>query len=132
MTGLAELLEECDSHGIRLSLVGDRELTIDAPKAALTPDLVGRLKAHKSELLSILTADPVALSTRQQVYGQMIERVNAASQGCPIDWPKLDTIESQIFAAQTVEEFLHKISEYEIAATTQKHDKLLDNKTSMV
>lgn len=58
--------------------------------------------------------------------------MNAAYQGGPINWPKLDAIESQIFAAQIVEELMQKISEYEITATTQKHDKLLDNKTSMV
>ena len=120
MTGLAGLLEECDSHGIRLSMDGDGGLTIDAPQDVLTPDLIGRLKAHKSELLAILTTSPVTLSTRQQVYGQMVERVNAAYQGGSIDWPKLDVIESQIYAARTVEELTQKISEYEITATTKK------------
>jgi hypothetical protein len=50
----------------------------------------------------------------------MVERVNAAYQGSPIDWPKLDVIESQIYAARTVEELIQNISEYEICATTKK------------
>lgn len=58
MTGtpsiLADLLTECDAHGIRLLLAGDGGLTIEAPRAALTPALVARLKAHKVELLAIL------------------------------------------------------------------------------
>ena len=58
MTGtpspLAELLADCDAHGIRLLLAGDGGLTIDAPQDALTPDLLARLKAHKAELLTLL------------------------------------------------------------------------------
>lgn len=55
MTGapsiLADLLAECDSHGIRLALADDGGLTIDAPQLALTPDLLDRLKAQKAALL---------------------------------------------------------------------------------
>lgn len=58
MTGtpsiLAEVLAECDAHGIRLLLADDGGLTIDAPQDALTPDLLDRLKAHKAELLTLL------------------------------------------------------------------------------
>ena len=50
----------------------------------------------------------------------MVERVNAAYQGGSIDWPNLDVIESQIYAARTAEELTQKISEYEITATTKK------------
>ncbi len=63
MTGipsvLAELLADCDAHGIRLLLADDGGLTIDAPQDALTADLLDRLKAHKAELLTRLqsTAD---------------------------------------------------------------------------
>jgi TubC N-terminal docking domain len=60
MTGtpatLADLLSEYDDHGIRLLIAGDDGLTIDAPEDALTPDLLARLKAHKTELLSLLGA----------------------------------------------------------------------------
>jgi hypothetical protein len=57
MTGapavLADLLAECEAHGIRLMLAGDG-LEIDAPQDALTPDLLGLLKAHKVDLLATL------------------------------------------------------------------------------
>ncbi len=51
---LANLLADCDAHGIRLLLADDGGLTIDAPQDALTPDLLDRLKAHKAELLTLL------------------------------------------------------------------------------
>lgn len=56
MSGLAELLAECDAHGIRLVPAGDGGLTVDAPAGCLTPDLVERLRAHKAELLAALAA----------------------------------------------------------------------------
>ncbi|OHB70153.1 MAG: hypothetical protein A2V70_14835 [Planctomycetes bacterium RBG_13_63_9] len=62
MTGtpsiLADLLTECDARGIRLHPVGDGGLTIDAPQAALTPNMVARLKADKAELLALLRLAP--------------------------------------------------------------------------
>ena len=54
MTGLAELLADCDAHGIRLLPAGDGGLTIDAPQDALTPAMLARLKARKAELLASL------------------------------------------------------------------------------
>ena len=54
MSVLAELLADCDAHGIRLLPDGEDGLTIDAPRDALTPDLVERLKAHKGALLATL------------------------------------------------------------------------------
>lgn len=52
---LSQLLQECGAHGIRLTLAGDAGLTIDAPKDALTTNMLARLKAYKSELLEALT-----------------------------------------------------------------------------
>lgn len=56
MTGapsiFAELLRECETHGVQLSTDGDGRLTIDAPQDTLTPDLLGRLKAHKADVLA--------------------------------------------------------------------------------
>lgn len=67
MTGapsvLTDLLADCDAHGIRLLLAGDGGLTIDAPQDALTPDLLGRLKAHKAGLLAMLRPAPEAAPT---------------------------------------------------------------------
>ena len=54
MTNLAELLTDCDARGIRMLATGEDGLTIDAPQDALTPDLMGRLKARKGELLAML------------------------------------------------------------------------------
>jgi hypothetical protein len=65
MTDLAALLADCEAHGIRLLLAGDGGLTIDAPEDALTPDLLGGLKAHKAEVLEHLatlnTAEAVGI-----------------------------------------------------------------------
>lgn len=58
MSDLAELLADCDARGIRLHPAGDGGLTIDAPQAALTPDMVARLKTHKAELLALLRPAP--------------------------------------------------------------------------
>jgi len=59
-SALADVLTDCEAHGIKLSLAGDGGLEIEAPQDALTPDLLGRLKAHKAELLAMLRPAPVA------------------------------------------------------------------------
>jgi len=58
MNDVAELLADCDARGIRLHPAGDGGLTIDASEAALTPDMVARLKACKAELLALLRPAP--------------------------------------------------------------------------
>ena len=45
---LAELLADCDAHGIRLLPAGVDELAIDAPHDVLTLELLDRLKAHRA------------------------------------------------------------------------------------
>jgi hypothetical protein len=50
---LPELLAELESAGVRLQAHGD-QLDIDAPRGALTPDLLARLQAHKPDLLDLL------------------------------------------------------------------------------
>ena len=62
MTDLARLLADCDADGIRLFAASNGGLAIDAPKDALTPDRIRRLKAHKAELLALLRP-PVNPST---------------------------------------------------------------------
>ena len=49
---LADLLADCDAHGIRLALADGGGLEIDAPQDALTPDLLERLKVHKGKLVA--------------------------------------------------------------------------------
>ena len=56
-TSAHDLLAECDAHGIRLYAAAMADLTIDAPQDALTPDLLGRLKAHKADLLAIVRGE---------------------------------------------------------------------------
>jgi len=58
MNDPAELLTNCEALGIRLHPAGNGGLTIDAPQAALAPDTVARLKAHKAELLALLRPAP--------------------------------------------------------------------------
>ncbi len=48
------LLADCAAAGIHLSLAGPSDLAVDAPAGALMPDLVGRLKAVKADLLAML------------------------------------------------------------------------------
>ena len=64
MTDLADLLADCDAHGIRLTAASDVGLTIDAPQGTLTPELIGRLKAHKAALLTLLWPTPDLAPTR--------------------------------------------------------------------
>jgi hypothetical protein len=54
----ADLLLELNRQGIRLEANGDRLRY--HPQSALTPDLLARLKAHKAELLAILSTNQQA------------------------------------------------------------------------
>ena len=58
MTDLATLMADCEARDIRLSPDSEDGLTIDAPKDALTPDLIQRLKSHKGDLLAMLRPWP--------------------------------------------------------------------------
>lgn len=52
----SQLLSECAARGIRLALAGSGRLSIDAPRDALTPELLEELRDAKPELLQILQA----------------------------------------------------------------------------
>ena len=54
MTDLDLLVAECDALAIRLLPAGDGGLIIDAPRDALTPELLARLKTHKGDVLALL------------------------------------------------------------------------------
>lgn len=77
-----ELLVECEAHGIRLALAKDGGVTIDAPRHALTSDLVDRLKARKAELLAMLQPESEAaldeLADAQTVGKAALARLNVA------------------------------------------------------
>ena len=55
----AALLNEVTRRGIRLEPDGDA-LCYTAPKDLLTPELMAKLKAHKTELLGILRSESPA------------------------------------------------------------------------
>ena len=118
MTNLAELLAHCESHGIGLSLDGDSELTIDAPKGVLSPRLIDEFKAQKSDLLAFLRNDPVTPETRRQVFAQLVERVNSEFKGWPKNWPPIDwsglvQLEELILTAETMGVLLLAVENYE-------------------
>lgn len=54
MSAVAELMSECDAHGIRLIVTRDGRVTIDAPKDALSPKLLERIRRFKVELIEQL------------------------------------------------------------------------------
>ena len=68
--------------GIRLLVAGNGGLTIDAPQDTLTPDLLGRLKAHKAELLALLRPTPEVV--KAQAEGK--RRQAKAGQACLPVW----------------------------------------------
>jgi hypothetical protein len=116
MTARAVLLIDCYTRGIRLLPAADSGLTIDAPQDDVTPDLIERLKAQKSGLLSILASEPVPPEARREVYAAMTERVNAGYRGGQIDWPTLDAIQRRILSAETIAELMTAAAEYECTA----------------
>jgi hypothetical protein len=55
MSGVVELLVDCEACGIRLQPNGCGGLTIDAPKDTLSTGLLDRLRANKRALLKVLS-----------------------------------------------------------------------------
>lgn len=60
-----ELLAECRKRQILLTVDGEN-LNIDAPPTALTPELLGKLKDQKCDLLAILRQEEQRESTGKQ------------------------------------------------------------------
>ena len=124
----AKLLLELSGMGVRLEADGDRLRYF--PRSALTPDLLSRLTAQKADLLAMLcrpagtaaTAGtrPLSRDVRRRLIGEAVERLNAAYDGGPINWPALDAIELRIHAARTHAELTEALAEYEAAAGPQK------------
>jgi hypothetical protein len=82
-----DLLAECQAHGIGVASDDDGRLTIDAPRDALTNDLLTRLRASKAELLAMLRAkdaatmaSPDEMQRRDPDAGQWIERTGPDGQ----------------------------------------------------
>ncbi|MGE3809060.1 MAG: hypothetical protein AB7K24_30725 [Gemmataceae bacterium] len=49
-------MSECDKRGIRLIITRDGRVTLDAPRDALSPELLERVRTHKAELFEQLGA----------------------------------------------------------------------------
>jgi len=108
------LILDLMQKGIQLEAHGD--LLRFHPRSAVTPDLAKRMAAYKGELLVVLTGDSISPEMRRQIHAELIERVNAAYRGGPIDWPRLDDIEQRIWTAETEGEFVAAVAEYETVA----------------
>jgi len=55
-----QFISEARGHGIKLAVKGDG-LDIDAPKDALTPDVMAFMKGHKAEIIEALRLPLAAL-----------------------------------------------------------------------
>lgn len=78
----AQLMTDLARLGIRIEAHGDRLRC--SPRSAVTPDLVGRLKAHKGELLAILRRDPEAPATRRTDANQVWQAALDRLEGDPL------------------------------------------------
>ena len=58
MSRLSVLLAECEARGVKLRPTPGGGLNADGPRAALTPELLNQLEAHKAEILALLTPSP--------------------------------------------------------------------------
>lgn len=110
---LADLLADCHAHDIRLLEAEGGGLEIDAPQDTLTPDLLVRLKAHKSDLLAILRRDPKAhainLTDAEAVWHAALDRLHgdprftpevlAALRQSTVDWADADAREERLAIA---------------------------------
>jgi hypothetical protein len=63
----------------------------------------------------MLANDSVITDDRLEAYRAVIERVNAAYTGGPIDWPRLDEITERILRATTMRELTTSVADYEAA-----------------
>jgi len=74
MNALDDLLADCMRLGIGLQVVEGHGLLIDAPRQALTADLVKRLKANKAKLLVCLDADYAQRASRASCNKRLPDR----------------------------------------------------------
>ena len=65
---LNALIERCRLAGIRLRVEGT-DLQCDAPRGAMTPDLIAELKAHKPDIVKALRQPPASKRRGLDGYG---------------------------------------------------------------
>jgi len=68
------LLSTLSARGVRFTVTGDR-LRYDAPPGALDTQLVAAIRAHKTELLALLTDTPTAQNAADAAYLESIALV---------------------------------------------------------
>lgn len=67
-SSLTALFAECEARGIELGIDLNGGLTVDGPEDAVTPALVERLKARKSDVLLVLYAEHNSNSVDEYPY----------------------------------------------------------------
>ena len=117
----AELLAELVRQGGELTAEGN-SLRYH-PQSAVTPELLGELRQHKSELLTLLSEDPRGQTECSLLVAEMMDRVaEAFPAGCDIseqDWRRLDVIQERINAARRrrgLMDLRDQIAQYESTA----------------
>lgn len=87
MTDLTELLVHCEACDIRLRAGSDGRLTVNSPQGAVTPEIVARLKTHKTELLAVLRQSnetvaimPIAIQKASPTSGKALCRCGATER----------------------------------------------------
>jgi hypothetical protein len=94
----AELLAELARQGVELTAEGN-SLRYH-PRSAVTPELLGELRQHKSELLTLLSEDPRGQTECSRLVTEMFSRVcHAMPTGCVLseaDWKRLDVVHERI------------------------------------
>lgn len=75
MSAVAELMSECDTRGIRLNVTRDGRVTIDAPKDALSPEFLEKVRTYKAELIE-------QLGTTAPLEHRRAERTRPAKPVC--------------------------------------------------
>ena len=86
----AELLTELGRRGVVLTADGD-SLNIDAPRGAVTPELLAALREHKPRLIRFLQPPEPVTDGRCTVHGRFLTFAEALHGAC--SWCEADPIE---------------------------------------
>ena len=111
MTDLARLRIRIEAHGDRLRY---------SPRSSATADVVARMKAHKAELIPLLSSEPPTRDGTVQVWRIAIERLNEAHDGGPVDWQAFNAAEDRFWSATTVGDRSRAAAEMEAIASRQE------------
>ncbi|WP_423838938.1 hypothetical protein [Symmachiella dynata] len=82
----SEILADCESLGVKLLLIQGGGLAIDAPRDALTPQLLDRLKSHKAAICDALRSESASTSLAKQFEGNAIDSFEQITGVDKVDW----------------------------------------------